>query len=226
MTSWKISLIIILIFLIVGGGFYFYQKNKNNYKKAGITSSPQISITISQTISTTSTPVSASTTKNTLAEPVADFRSRITKKPFGIYITPQNSPIQPEKFTGYHTGFDVEYADIVSDTPVYSVSDGTVEYAGIVSGYGGVIVVKENIDGKDILTLYGHLNPTTLISVGQKVSKNEQIGILGKDKSQETDGERKHLHFGIIKGGTIDFRGYVQNETELNAGWYNPLDFY
>lgn len=44
--------------------------------------------------------------------PIAEFEKRITKKPFGIYITPQNSPVQPERFTGYHTGVDVEYEDI------------------------------------------------------------------------------------------------------------------
>ena len=36
---------------------------------------------------------------------------RITKKPFGIFITTQNSPVQPERFSGYHTGVDVEYKD-------------------------------------------------------------------------------------------------------------------
>jgi len=32
-----------------------------------------------------------------------------------IYITPQTSPVQPERFTGYHTGVDVEYNDIKSE---------------------------------------------------------------------------------------------------------------
>ena len=33
---------------------------------------------------------------------------RITKKPFGIFVSPSHSPIQPEKFMGYHTGTDFE----------------------------------------------------------------------------------------------------------------------
>jgi hypothetical protein len=36
-------------------------------------------------------------------------KAGLQKKPFGIYITPENSPVQPENFTGYHTGIDVEY---------------------------------------------------------------------------------------------------------------------
>src|SRR3990167_7147055 len=38
--------------------------------------------------------------------PISDWLSRITKKKFGQYITPQTSPVQPERFTGYHTAAD------------------------------------------------------------------------------------------------------------------------
>src|SRR4051812_44989022 len=65
-------------------------------------------------------------TESALHDPVAGFLSRVTKKPFGIYITPSNSPVQPEKFTGYHTGADAEYGEVTADVPVYSVASGTV----------------------------------------------------------------------------------------------------
>jgi len=45
---------------------------------------------------------------------------------------------------------------------------------------------------------------------------------LGKGYSDETDGERKHLHFAIHKGTKIDVRGYVQTKGELQD-WLNPL---
>lgn len=61
-----------------------------------------------------------------VAFPIADFEGRITKKPFGIYITPQNSPVQPERFSGYHTGDDAEYGDVAADVPVYAVYDGQI----------------------------------------------------------------------------------------------------
>jgi len=40
--------------------------------------------------------------------PLDRAAERVSKKPFGIFITPQNSPVQPEKFRGYHTGADFE----------------------------------------------------------------------------------------------------------------------
>ena len=43
-----------------------------------------------------------------LAPPIESALKRVTKKPFGIYVTPQSSPVKPEKFKGYHTGVDFE----------------------------------------------------------------------------------------------------------------------
>jgi len=45
--------------------------------------------------------------------------------------------------------------------------------------------------------------------------------VLGDHESAETDGERKHLHFGIHKGSDIDMRGYVAIEEELE-NWIDP----
>jgi murein DD-endopeptidase MepM/ murein hydrolase activator NlpD len=162
---------------------------------------------------------------NGLIEPVIDFKSRVTKKPFGIYVTPNNSPIQPEKFTGYHTGADAEYGDVDSDTPFYAVSDGTIEYSDYVNGYGGVLVINQNINGQNILCLYGHVAVSSIPPKGTIVTKGQTLGRLGHAYSSETDGERKHLHFAIIKGNSIDFRGYVQTQSELNT-WYDPLAFF
>jgi hypothetical protein len=35
--------------------------------------------------------------------PLDRASGRVTKKPFGIFVTPQNSPVQPERFRGFHT---------------------------------------------------------------------------------------------------------------------------
>lgn len=156
-----------------------------------------------------------------LQQPVADFAARITKKPFGIFITPQNSPVQPERFSGYHTGVDVEYDDTADDVPIKAITAGTVLQARTASGYGGVIVIQHEIDGEPVVAIYGHLDPTSLVKVGTKVEAGQQIGILGDHQSNETDGERKHLHFALIPGTAVDLRGYVQSESEL-AAWRDP----
>lgn len=74
--------------------------------------------------------------------------------------------------------------------------------------------------------LYGHLDPASLVAVNTQVSAGQKIGVLGEGYTAATDYERKHLHLGMLKGKTIDLRGYVSTEKELLAGWYNPLDFY
>ncbi len=160
-----------------------------------------------------------------MVDPIANFKPRITKKHFGDYITPATSPIQPEKFTGYHTGDDVEYTDTTDDVPVYAIVDATVVRASWVSGYGGLLVLKSSINGHDDFILYGHVRQSTLPSVGTNVKQGDQVGVLGTGLSHETDGERHHLHFAIYTGNPVDIRGYVQNKDEL-SNWLNPLDLY
>jgi len=159
--------------------------------------------------------------ETSIVEPVKDFKARITKKPFGILITPETSPIQPERFSGYHTGVDVEYGDVKDDVVVLAVADGLVKYSGWVVGYGGVIAIRHQINNKEYLAVYGHLNPATLITKG-KVIKGEQIGILGQENSTETDNERKHLHFALYIGKDLNLKGYVEVQNQL-SDWINPM---
>jgi len=157
--------------------------------------------------------------------PIAEFKQRITKKFFGTYITPATSPIQLERFTGYHTGVDVEYTDTNGGIPVYAFADGTVVRASTVSGYGGVLVIQHTVDGQALLSLSGHLNVKSLPAVGTKVKAGEQVGVLGKGNTAETDFERTHLHFAIIKGTTVTYRGYTTSKAGLSP-WLDPLSFF
>lgn len=79
--------------------------------------------------------------------PVTQFKDRITKKPFGILIDPQTLPVQPVRFSGYHTGVDFEYDDVSSEVPVVAIADGTVVRSTTASGYGGVLVVRHTMNG-------------------------------------------------------------------------------
>ena len=160
-----------------------------------------------------------------LLPPVAEFRERITNKKFGQLITPANSPVQPERFSGYHTGVDVEYADVQAGVPVLSIMDGEVVVSGRVAGYGGVVVIRHRIGVVERLALYGHLAPQSLVAQGVAVKRGQQIGHLGAGGTSETDGERKHLHFGVLAASEINYRGYVSSETEL-SGWLDPLSLY
>lgn len=157
--------------------------------------------------------------------PIADYFNRVTKKPFGIYITPQNSPVHPEKFAGYHTGADAETtpSETSVDVPIFSIADGTVVFADHVNGYGGMMVIQSSVGGETITALYGHLRISAFTKKrGETVTRGEQMAVLGTGYSTETDGERKHLHLGIIKGTNINYQGYVDTQPQLSA-WEDPV---
>jgi len=82
------------------------------------------------------------TTPVTVNIPLSDAKNRVTKKHFGQYITPQNSLVQPEKFTGYHTGadFEIKPEELNAKVIVYAICDGPIKIKQFVSGYGGVVV--------------------------------------------------------------------------------------
>ncbi len=160
-----------------------------------------------------------------VGEPIEGFRKSVNLKPFGIYITPQNSPVDPERFSGYHTGVDVEMneADLSRDIWIYSVAQGVVVEAREADGYGGVVAIQHTIEGQAYVAIYGHLDVASLkVIPGQNVVAGTPMGLLGEGYTDETDGERKHLHFALIPGETVDLKGYVQSEAELSK-WVDPL---
>ena len=60
-------------------------------------------------------------------------------------------------------------------TPVRSIGDGVVEYAGTQGGYGNVVFVNH---GKQHTTVYAHLSRID-VRKGQSVSQSQHIGAVG-----------------------------------------------
>jgi Peptidase family M23/Transglycosylase SLT domain len=123
---------------------------------------------------------------------------------------PTDETLEPSATVGgvtyahYHNGIDLA-APLGS--PVYAAAGGTVTFAGKESD-GAVIVKIQHDDG--YTTLYGHLDPSLLVSVGQRVSGGQQIGKVGL--TGVTTGP--HLHFGLYtSGGTA-----IDPSTWLTAG--------
>lgn len=169
--------------------------------------------------------------ENTASEgffpPISRWSERITKKPFGIYISPANSPVQPERFSGYHTGVDFEIFSDEEDKEieVKAVCGGKLLEKRYVSGYGGTLIQQCKFENQEITVLYGHLKLSSIgIDINQQISAGDEIGILGKGFSTETDGERKHLHISIHKDADIVLMGYVQNFEEL-SNWINIVEY-
>jgi len=157
-------------------------------------------------------------------DPLVDTDKREITKPFGIHITSETSPIQPEKFSGYHTGTDYEIlsGEADSNVPVFAICGGPLKTKKIAQGYGGLVTQNCLLDDKDITVLYGHLSlDSVLKEAGEFLIPGEEIGFLGAGGTEETDGERKHLHLGITNTSKENIRGYVESKEELNQ-WIDP----
>lgn len=116
----------------------------------------------------------------------------------------------------------MEYGDTPQEVPVMAIANGTVLLSRWASGYGGVIAIEHTVNNERITAIYGHVKQSSIPGVGTRVRLGQQVGILGEGGSRDTDGERKHLHFGILKGKSTNIAGYTWTKEEV-AGWVDPL---
>ncbi len=221
--EWIIRLVILAVIILMVVSLMVWAR-KNHQTTVATTAQPTVTPDVTSP-SPTSVPTSVPTPKPVIVSPIDQFDTRITKKFFGTYVTPTNSPVQPERFTGFHTGVDIEYGDTTTDVPVRAIAEGQVVVSQTASGYGGVMVIRHNLQGKSITALYGHLRPSSMKKVGTTVAANDQIAVLGTAYSAETDGERRHLHFSLRRDASTTIRGYVQKQSEL-SDWQDPQTFF
>lgn len=161
--------------------------------------------------------------KNFVA-PMDRFEGRVTKKDFGMYITPETSPVADDNFRGFHTGVDWEIFNDEMDVevPIRTICSGKLTYKKFVSGYGGAAVQECELEENYVTVIYGHMDLASIkFAIGEKIEAGKILGNLGEHKSVETDGARKHLHLGIHNGGDIELRGYVGSNEELSR-WIDP----
>lgn len=97
-----------------------------------------------------------------------------------------------------HNGIDIAAPE---GTPIVAAASGrviasTMGRPGNYGGYGNVVVIRHNIDGKTYDTLYAHMVSRS-VSVGQTVSQGQVIGGVGNTG----DSKGNHLHFEIHPGG-------------------------
>lgn len=97
-----------------------------------------------------------------------------------------------------HLGVDI-WAD--AGTPVYAPINAVIhsfadnDHFG---DYGPTIILKHQLDGLELYTLYGHLNRESLkgLSVGDIVAKGTQIAVFGNE--DENGHWPPHLHFQLM----------------------------
>ena len=108
--------------------------------------------------------------------------SRITSG-FGM----RNHPVYG--YSRSHAGID--YA-APTGTPVHTIGDGTVDFAGVQSGYGKVIYVKHR--NKKDTTVYAHLSQID-VKAGDQVAQGQVIGAVGQ--TGVATGPHLHLEFRV-----------------------------
>ncbi len=230
-------LILLIVILLLGVAvFLIYSVNRAGQEarqmqqdKTNSAFSMENKTSDDQTVNEQSSPATTEPTASSklLQAPVDRASERVSKKPFGIYITPATSPVQPEKFSGYHTGVDFEaFAEEQdSDVIVKAVCDGKLLVKRTATGYGGVAVQSCTLNDQPVTIVYGHVRLSSIShQVGDTLTAGEQLAVLGSGFSNETDGERKHLHLGIHKGSAVNITGYVAAKSSL-VNWLNIVDY-
>jgi peptidoglycan LD-endopeptidase LytH len=85
--------------------------------------------------------------------------------------------------------------------PVLATADGTVVYINThpgLSNYGNYVVVRHEVEGLEIYSLYAHLREVRHdLRVGQAVKAGEPIAIMGRTANthEGISKERAHVHF-------------------------------
>lgn len=120
-----------------------------------------------------------------------------------------------------HEALDVSQSGTV---PIYPAADGVVIGTRYRSSCGGnMIFIIHTVNGKKYTTEYAHLRRID-VSVGQVVTQNTQIGIMGGDRNSEwwdKCSTAQHLHFGIATGHYL--KDYMSWDTFI-ANTYNPRE--
>ena len=89
-------------------------------------------------------------------------------------------------FQTWRQHLGVDYA-APTGTPVRSVGEGSVEFAGRQGGYGNVVQIKHS---KDRSTLYAHLSAID-VKTGQRIEQGQRLGAVGSTGWSTGP----HLHF-------------------------------
>jgi murein DD-endopeptidase MepM/ murein hydrolase activator NlpD len=105
------------------------------------------------------------------------------------YFGERSDPFTGEE--GFHKGLD--FAGTAGE-PVVAVAAGIVTWAGERSGYGTLVEINH---GGGYITRYAH-NESTLVAVGQSVTRGERIALMGS--TGHSTGP--HVHFEVLHNGT------------------------
>lgn len=114
-----------------------------------------------------------------------------------------------ERWGRYHYGIDIAKN---GDVKILSAADGIVTHSQTMNGFGEIIAISHEINGKKYATVYAHMKKDSRsVSVGDRVSSGQFLGWMGATG----DATGQHLHFELHK----------DKWEHSNINVLNPLDF-
>jgi len=125
-----------------------------------------------------------------LQDPLVFMRIRAECKPSHKFGKVRNGG------TRVHQGWDLE-AKV--GTPIYAVSDGTIEFVSTLDqgAYGKQVCLKFAYGPKTYYAFYGHLSDVK-VKAGDAVSQGDELGLTGKTgNASNMPVNEEHLHFEI-----------------------------
>jgi hypothetical protein len=144
-------------------------------------------------------PTASGGTDNSLsAAPLAETGRVVFPLPAGTWVRTSGFGMRPHPITGemkLHTGVDFSAP---AGTPILATADGRVAFAGPASGFGHLILIEHNVDGRLLASGYAHMVASGIqVQVGDNVVAGQQIADVGTGGYSTGP----HLHFEIRPGG-------------------------
>ncbi|MEI6729117.1 MAG: ricin-type beta-trefoil lectin domain protein [bacterium] len=114
----------------------------------------------------------------------------------------------------FHVGVDYTGIGAEYGTPIYAAAIGVVSDIGISNGqFKGLGNYVKISHGNGLDTLYGHMNATPVVAVGQQVTTNTILGYIGSTGYSTGN----HLHFQVnVNGKHEDPVPYLNNKGSSN----------
>ena len=110
--------------------------------------------------------------------------------------------------SAYHPSIDIGAPE---GTPILSVADGKVIFAGVRTGYGNTVEIKHD-DGS--MAKYHHMVRPTSLSVGSRVSQGDRVGAVGE--TGNSTGPHLDITL-IVDGKTVDPEQYLDKTATKKA---------
>jgi murein DD-endopeptidase MepM/ murein hydrolase activator NlpD len=147
-----------------------------------------------------------------LTTPAAAFSPVATREDFLVtQYTPIQWPIAPSSDISSGFGYRIapcswgcssDHQGVDFDpgygTAIHAIADGVVVESASGGGLGQHVVIKHNVNGQMVESVYGHMIfGSQTVGVGQTVKRGEVIGSVGSTGASTGP----HLHFEIRPGG-------------------------